>query len=49
MFIANVRAPVLYVVQHGVAYVLRQREHAVSAAFSTDMKTAVLPVDVGMT
>ena len=47
-FIADVRAPVLQVIQNGIAYVLRQREHAVSAALSTYMKSAVRPIDVCM-
>jgi hypothetical protein len=49
MFIANVRAPVLHVVQDGIAYVLRQREHALSTPLSRYLKSAVLPIDVCMT
>ena len=35
MFILNVRAPVLHVIQNGIAYILRQREDALSAALSS--------------
>src|SRR5438067_908485 len=49
MFIANVRAPVLYVIQNGIADVLRQREHALSSSLSIHLNSAVIPIDVGMT
>jgi hypothetical protein len=49
MFIANVRAPVLHVVQNGIAYILRQRERALSTPLSRYLKSAVLPIDVCMT
>src|SRR2546428_254735 len=46
MCTANVRAPAFHIIENGVADVLRQREKAWSAAFSSYLKSAVLPIDV---